>query len=217
MDGRMKQARVRRRVMSWGWCWMLLACGTSPDLGAGDAGGDAGDVGGGAVTWNVCQQPSQCVLQPKGCCASCIDSVETLDGVHKDQQQTHRDAVCPNPGQSICPACATMLNPNLLATCGAEQRCAVVDVRQQSLSNCVADSDCVLRVPDCCPCGADLAAWRLIAIHKDRQTDYAALVCDANAVCAQCAPLYPTTVQAVCGSDNHCVVNTCVAPACVID
>ncbi len=111
------------------------------------------------------------------------------------------DVACPmaRMGPVDCPACAGMLNPNLVATCGGGGRCEVVDVENDgSLSSCETSEDCVVRVPDCCECGADVSAYRLIAIRATAVGDYGALVCDPDTGCPDCAPVYPPEVTAEC-------------------
>lgn len=154
-----------------------------------------------AAPWMVCDAPSDCELAPAdGCCFVCGDPTEedvrAINSTHRDEFY----AMCPMPA---CPPCAPIDDPSLRPIC-LEGFCRVTDVRMLDLSTCNADSDCALRVTECCECGGDTS--RLIAIRIDAGADYAELVCDPGQGCDLCAPVYPDTVEAFCAADGHCDV-----------
>jgi hypothetical protein len=152
-----------------------------------------------ATPWHVCDQPSDCELAPAdACCFPCsnasIDDLRAINGAHRDDFY----AMCDAPA---CPPCAPVLDPSFRPTC-SDGMCDVVDVRALELSACNSDTDCALRVTDCCECGGDLTS--LIAIRADAGASYAELVCDPAQACDLCAPVYPTDVEAFCAADGHC-------------
>ncbi len=159
-----------------------------------------------AEPWLACDEPSDCVLAPAGsCCARCdslaLEDVIAIDGA---QSSAYYASVCPE-GLS-CPPCVPAENPSLQTTCDAG-RCEAFDVRRLELSACTSDAECRLRVPDCCECGADTSASRLIAIHVDEGGAYVSLVCGpSDAACPPCGAVYPDTVEAYCAADGHCDV-----------
>lgn len=97
-----------------------------------------------------------------------------------------------------------MINPDLFATCD-NSACSVVDLATSELSVCSVDADCVLRVADCCECGASMERFNLIALSKTGRSAYPALVCDPNTACAECLPTYPTSPTPTC-VEGHCRV-----------
>ncbi len=202
--------------------WMLafgvslsLACsqahsgGRTGDGGADgevDAARDAGREGGSESFDRPCAEPSECTLVSNTCCGTCgRPSLADVDAVRVDAVEAYGRAVCPDP-DPICPGCATMPNPNLLATCDrTTARCEVMDIEQDEVSACERDTDCVVRVPDCCPCGADVSVPRLVALRVDRVRDYLARVCDSAIACPECEPVYPADVEAICDrASGHC-------------
>ena len=98
-------------------------------------------------------------------------------------------------------------NPWLTATCSVGS-CEAIDLANTWVTECVTDLDCVVRVPDCCPCGADTSPWQLIAVNASRINDLTVIVCDAQAACPECAPIYPPEVVARCDQNtSHCVTD----------
>jgi hypothetical protein len=175
---------------------------------------DAGaEVDAGGVDWGACAVPSECILSANTCCGVCgMPELGDVDGVHRERTAEHYLAVCPDSadGPIDCPDCPVALNPDLIPTCAAG-RCAVIDVGMEALSECSDDSECVVRVPDCCPCGADTSPYRLIALRGDRVGDYEARVCDPGTGCPECEPMYPADVRAICGAEGHCQIEL-IAP-----
>ncbi|HJK90234.1 MAG TPA: hypothetical protein RMH85_20290 [Polyangiaceae bacterium LLY-WYZ-15_(1-7)] len=153
-----------------------------------------------------CERHDECALAITDCCGPCgSPTLDAYDAILTSRADAHRDAVCPDPGGTVCPACAVMPNPELGATCDDASRCAGFDVGAMELSACEVDADCRLRVTQCCECGGDTDPFALIAIRTDAEGDYAGLVCD-DLACPECEPAYPDTVRAACGADGHCEV-----------
>jgi hypothetical protein len=103
-----------------------------------------------------------------------------------------------------CPACAGQADPTLVATCTAG-KCDVVDLTTSPLTACATDTACVVRTIACCECGGPMDQGSLIALNHDMAAQYAALVCDANSSCPDCAPIYPPEALAVCDS-GRCIM-----------
>ncbi len=151
-----------------------------------------------------CSVPSDCVVTANTCCGECGEA--TLGGstaVNQDSLADYRDMLCAE--DPICPACATMLNPELVATCEAD-RCEVVDLGMDAMTECTAADECIVRTVDCCECGGATDRGSLIALNQDARADYEALVCDPGTGCAECAPVYPADVSAVCDAGRCTLV-----------
>jgi hypothetical protein len=162
----------------------------------GSAGVDAGLCGPDAKT---CAQPGDCVLTESSCCV--CGQAELTDYVAVNQAHTS-ECACQGP---VC-GCATMLNPNLAATCNAGS-CAGFDVRQvDALSACTGDADCTLRIGlDCCE-GCQSNGYDLVAVSIDSGGALSQALCDSGGVgCPDCAPQYPANKKAACVA-NHCAV-----------
>ena len=188
---------------------IATACGKSTggddDVGTGGTGGSGGAGGMGGTqsgAWQACDLNSDCVLTPASCCAVCgAPRLGDVDAVNRERLDQHFADVCPNPGP--CPKCGVATNPELLATCD-DSACRALDIREQEASACSTNADCRLRVTGCCECGGSTASSDLIAIRSDAESAYRALVCDPEQACAECAPVYPTDVEAYCATDGHC-------------
>ena len=186
----------------------LLPCLTTCLLGLASAfacGGTTSRVS--TAAWAICSHNSECKIKPNSCCDTCgkprLDDVDAVNDQHSDE---HFHAVCPKPVP--CPKCGTANNPNLVATC-TESTCKALDVTQRSVSSCASDDDCKLRVTACCECGGSTARNDLIAIASAAESDYAALVCDEGQACPECAPIYPSDVEAYC-SAGHCALRDAI-------
>ena len=173
----------------------------SDDGGAGDQAGDPVEEGEGP-DWAACRASSDCVIVSNGCCDTCgMPTLADVDGVNKSFLGEHYDDVCPDPVP--CPRCATMPNPELIATC-REGFCLAMDAGADELTACTSSEECVIRTPECCECGADMTPGALIAIRSDSRRELEELVCDPDSDCPACAPVYPDNVEAVCDDDSHC-------------
>jgi hypothetical protein len=207
----------------------LVGCGGATDdqgpnvAGAGNTGGGTGGTattsgghtgagGGTTTTPNVrrdCSSHSDCQLVPASCCGACgAPTSQDVVALRTDAAAGYRESACGTG--SPCPACASLNNPDLFASC-QNSECVVVDLTTNPVSACSADADCVLRAATCCECGASMDPWRLVAITKNSENSYASLVCDATAMCAECMPEYPTSQTRTC-SDGHCRIARMVVP-----
>ena len=154
--------------------------------------------------WGGCDVSSDCTLAANTCCGVCgMPTASDVDGVNASRLDQHYDEVCPIP--QPCPDCPSALNPELVATCESGV-CAVLDIHTADLSACTSADECVVRVPDCCECGADTSSYRLIAMRADRVGAYTARVCDPGTGCLACEPIYPAEATAICGTDGRCQV-----------
>lgn len=200
----------------------LWSCGIAGSLASGCGRIDATCMGpppppvdgGSVISYDACSIPSECTLATNTCCGTCgRPTLSDFDAVNQSRSSDHYlDVACPEArtGAVLCPDCPVASNPNLLASCGIGPMgggtCYGVDVESDALlSSCTADTDCRLRVPDCCPCGADTSSYNLIAIRVDRGAEFGFLVCDPGQACAECEPAYPTDVVAAC-VDSFCRV-----------
>ena len=155
--------------------------------------------------FDFCEENADCTLALNECCHPCgMGELENFDAIHTSQTDAHRASVCPE--EMPCPLCATMPNPNIGATCDDTMRCVGFDVRTLPLAQCEVDTDCKLRVQQCCECGGDTSPEALIAIRVDGEIDYQGLVCSGDFGCPECAPSYPDTHQAYCRA-GVCVVD----------
>lgn len=183
------------------------SAGSSGSAGnAGTGGGSAG--AGGSADWAHCQGPGWCTKEPKGCCGGpCgVPKLSDFDGVSQapGAQAAYQNYTCPQPTDA-CPGCMTEEQPNFTAFC-ENSSCRALDVREDQVSACETNADCVVRYPDCCEdCSPN--ATRLIALNKKQSGYYSSQVCSPMAgACPPCAPVYPDGYSAVCNAKKHCEV-----------
>ena len=199
-------------------CSAQVREGATPDAGTLDAGtADAGTLDAGTLdagTFDAgqdlvtCAGPGTCTLVSRACCGvggqpAAGDRV----GLRWDRTEAYRTSVCGGTGPVPCPACATMENPHLTATCRASA-CTAIDVRTDQTSACTNDADCMLRYgTGCCePCGTDLAS-RLTAFRRDALRTVVRCLPNEGA-CPPCVPTYPANARAVCNArTGHCEVS----------
>ncbi len=197
----------------------ILACGTSHtaedgsvdsarvDLGEDDGGSDSatGEDARPDADSSGCMYATDCRLVPASCCGDCgAHTRDDIASVHVDDLSVHREMACPDA--IACPPCYTAPDPALVATC-EEGSCGYVDLydpdrgHTSEFTACSDDSDCVLRVIDCCPCGADITLERLVAIRADHLGAFAELVCEPDTACLECEPNYAPFFT-WCGGDT---------------
>lgn len=161
-----------------------------------------------------CEDNDECALVDATCCGTCsIPELADVVGVHVDDVDEHRRAVC-GDDPPACPPCAPPgPNPYLVAFCaiGREDggRCLAVDLRDQAVTACSVDADCRVRARDCCECGADTRFDNLLAVAS--RGDYERFACNRDATCGGCAPIYPEEVEAFC-DDGTCALRNLAAP-----
>jgi hypothetical protein len=173
--------------------------------GRRDGGGGRADAGG--RDWGACDVPSDCGLTSNTCCGVCgRPTLAAYEAVRRDLATEYfHDVACPDWETVGCPDCAVMPNPSLVATC-AMGLCAGIDVEAHRVSECTADTDCIVRTPQCCECGAPTGTYDVVAMNASRVMEYMSLVCDPDTGCDFCAP-DPPTATAFCGDDGHCHVD----------
>lgn len=177
---------------------------TSTDAPSTDAVSDTGTDAPGP-TWTACAVPSDCTLAANTCCGVCGQpTIDDVDGIHVADWDAHYATVCDDP-DPLCPGCASMPNPWLLAEC-ADAACTATDVRTDPVTACTTDDECVLRTPECCTCGSDFIPEQLIALRADAEGEWRSRVCDPDTDCATCEPEYPGYVRAACSDEGRCVI-----------
>lgn len=157
-----------------------------------------------------CNTSGECIALVQGCCGTCqAPTLSDVTGVNSSQQAAFRAATCTDPNPA-CPKCAQPREPNLIAICESDQ-CTPIDVRQDSISVCVTDDDCMLRYPECCE-SCEAQPDELIAIAKRDAGLYRAEVCAPGQACPPCEPAYPANASTRCAEDGHCRVVIAASP-----
>lgn len=162
-------------------------------VGAGGAGGGAG--GQGAVDYDACTGPGECVLVEPSCCSSCGNvGIDGVVSFHQDTLTAYHLEQC--GGVDVgCPACASTYDPDMFAFCEAGT-CQKALVQETSLAQCSGPDDCRLRAGlGCCVCNAG-AEW--VAITAVEEAALQALVCAPGTLCAECEPMPPADLFADC-------------------
>jgi hypothetical protein len=169
-------------------------------------GGALGTSGGtGATVRRDCSSHADCTLVSATCCGVCgAPTSSDVVALRVDAAAAYRTSVC-GTGQVACPACASMANPDLFASC-QNSVCTVVDLLNGPLTACSTNADCALRAARCCECGAPMDVWSLVALSSSGESGFAALVCDPATACDACMPVYPATPVPNC-SNGHCQLN----------
>jgi hypothetical protein len=178
----------------------------TPDPGDGgtiavvdDAGTSAPDA---TAPIGECETHQDCVLIDRGCCAACPPAPkESVLAVPEARAEELRRAQCASPVScgSCPPANYDPLADRVVAAC-IEGACTTLDLREEELTRCSDDDDCVVRGEGCCAaCAAQPSS--AIAIRAD--ADDALLACDPAPPCNTCRP---AALEAFCASDGHCAV-----------
>ena len=189
---------------------VAAACGSStpPEDDSGSGASGAGAVEDPA--WFTCAQNSECELAPTTCCETCgPQSTASVRGVNNALLTAWGEFACAAEGNPICPPadCATATE-HVIAQCRGTV-CEAVDVREDTLTACGMDSDCLLRWgADCCElCNTDGASTGLVAVNNAGVQEYTMLVCGGASTCPACMPPpVPPGSMAVCNANNHCEV-----------
>lgn len=200
---------------------LASACGgrTVDESTASDASADgsADAVVDAAPNLVTCTGPGQCALVPVTCCGTCsVPALADYTAVHERKTAEHFARVC-GPEPVACPGCAPMkLDDSLQAWCrfpsggGGGGRpagtCTAIDVREEPVSACATDADCVLRHSPCCePC--DEVREDLVALTPSSIEAYRRAVCVGDEACPRCASRYPADARAMCNpTTKHCEV-----------
>jgi hypothetical protein len=137
----------------------------------------------------ACESPAECTLVDAVCCA-CGATLAEVTAVNRSYDEEF-------PGILRCPElpCAPCPEPGyskwLAATCDSGH-CVAFDARENPITECVDDADCVLRGGlDCCGCGSDI-------VSVNRGFDLEQLFCAEGGCAADCAPNIPPDSHAIC-------------------
>lgn len=184
--------------------------GATGGSGGSETGGAGGSGGTGGVDRRACTSTQQCVLMAQSCCGYCSEQpISEFVAMNAQYAQDFYDELC-GGGPIACPGCVTLSHPNYVARC-IEGQCVERDVREETVSLCSTDDDCVLRWRgECCEACAS-TGWPeggdLVAVNVD--ADFADVGCDAPIACDPCAPPeVPPEYYPYCHPDGHCRVVT---------
>lgn len=184
-----------------------IACrdaGPVADAGPSDAPPPPVDAGSpvDAPPGDECERSSQCVIRSATCCGNCGAATATdYVALPTDEVVAYATATCADEGSPACPRCAAANDPWLVAVCNGGE-CEGFDLREESLTECVSPSDCVLAARTCCDCGL-LGVGETLAYNPARGTP-AEYVCDLDV--PSCPPCVPTFDGLTAG----CVSGRCV-------
>jgi hypothetical protein len=120
--------------------------------------------------------------------------------VRREALLDYRDATCGQVHQP-CSRCSSFSNPYLVARC-VEGQCAALDLFQPPFVECQASDECRLRANTCCPCELNAS---LISVSAAQESLLREQLCEADAVCDDCASISVTDVNAGC-RDGRCVL-----------
>lgn len=143
-----------------------------------------------------CMYPTDCILRPASCCGDC--GAYTRDDIISLTLEDLDDYLRENcsGGEFSCPGCYKAPNPSLFANCSEDSQCTWIDIYDPDhdyateYTRCSTDSDCVLRTRECCECGATISQDNIVAIRKDKLSDFEKLVCKPETGCPECAADY---------------------------
>lgn len=184
----------------------LLAIGCDNDINvpADGCSSPCGDVDAGPpepVDYTSCEVSSECTLASTTCCGTCErGTLRDFTAVNVSMSGAHYEQVaCPEvlTDPPVCPACAALPNPNLVATCDMGA-CVARDIEAvTTLTECTVDADCMLRRNECCECGEG-GMDNTIAIAVTANAELTTMLCDPDAICEDCAPSFEPILRAVC-------------------
>ncbi|HEY8075729.1 MAG TPA: hypothetical protein VIF62_16500 [Labilithrix sp.] len=195
---------------------LVAACGgaTASVSGAGvDGGGgdDAGSSGDAAskprlADLETCDTPGQCEIDAPGCCGLNCQAQDQLIAVRRGTEQQVVAASCDQSGPVACPGCLARIDPSIQPFCRGG-KCAVVDLRTDTISACKTTADCELRYASCCqPCNGG-PIDQIVAIATSGEGELALQLCVGNESCDKCLPSFSGSMHAECNtSSGHCEV-----------
>ncbi|MBW2734361.1 MAG: hypothetical protein JRH20_18380 [Deltaproteobacteria bacterium] len=164
-------------------------------------------------TTRECVHPTDCALRPASCCGEC-GAYTRDDIVSLPHARLHDYASTHCPADAACPPCYRDPPPDLLADCTSAGACSYVDLydpgegHRSEYTSCDNDSNCVLRVTDCCECGASLSLMNLVAIRQDKRADFERLLCEPGTGCPECVLDYAPYFT-WCGADASGLPKRC--------
>jgi hypothetical protein len=160
---------------------------------------------GGEPNMDACTAPGECVLIGPSCCSPC-DPASSRSFVAVNRAATMSYAQVHRCEAVDCAACPPVAEPqrtlqNFIATCEKGQ-CRVVDIRENDVTACTANADCVLRDgAECCE-GCD--GQGIVAVN--RNGGLGKLVCTVPVSgCDACVPNIPPGYLPAC-TNGHCAV-----------
>ena len=192
----MRRELARSLLFALGTTTAWSACQQDPRLAPP---GDSGVPG-----FASCATAGECVALVPGCCGTCgVPTLSDVVGVNSSREAAFKTTTCTDPNPA-CPKCAETPEPNLIAICQSDQ-CTPIDVRLDSISNCLTDDDCRIRYPECCE-SCEVQSDSVIAIAKRYEGLFVAEVCRPGQSCPLCEPAYPEGASAMCAENGHCRV-----------
>ncbi len=131
-------------------------------------------VDAGAPDWTSCSDNSDCGIRAASCCGSCgVATASDMIALNRAHLSEYGVATCGD--DFACPPCFAEPDPNLVAVCESNQ-CVARDMRTTAIEACEEDSDCRVRVAECCECGSE-STPPYIAINASQATAYESIVC----------------------------------------
>jgi len=157
---------------------------------------------GGSPDMDACQSSADCTLGAPGCCGGCDDA--TAMAFVALNKRFEGDYVRVKGCQGVsCGPCPTidelMTTAQYFVPSCVRGQCTVVDIRENAITACTVDSECILR--DGSLCCEDCDSARLIAINSNADQS---LLCAVRQPCPTPCPIDPQ-YAAVCRS-GRCTV-----------
>jgi len=142
---------------------------------------------GGAVDFDACTAPTDCVLVLAGCCGGCESADESefvaINRLNTEPFGPHCQVDC-----AECPDVSEteLRKQYFVPTCTSGQ-CTVVDIRTTPITECEQSSDCALRHgASCCE---SCEAGGIVAYNPDEFPSLSALTCgEEDTGCPDCEP-----------------------------
>jgi len=159
---------------------------------------------GGSPDMDACQSAADCMVSAAGCCGGC-DNAGAFDFValnKRFQSDYVRIKGCESVTCGACPSVDELSTTAqyFVPACEAGQ-CTVVDIRQNAITACTADSECVLR--DGSGCCEQCDSSGLIAINSNG--DFRVLCSGPLPPCLPCMTPIDPQFAAVCRA-GRCTV-----------
>lgn len=182
----------------------LFRCGGATSEDPGDAGSDGGNTDAAIVGFSDCVTLDDCVGTSEGCCPGSMDPSGQGCGpvtlaVNKNKRAEFNSKSCGRTDVACTEACM-IPSPSLRVAC-VTNKCTLVDIAKEPVTECGKKEDCVLRLRGCCTDCGPQTQEAAIAIRADKTTEYEALVCGREVQCsgAPCQSPPPVkTFEAAC-------------------
>ncbi|HMI92121.1 MAG TPA: hypothetical protein VK509_12185 [Polyangiales bacterium] len=167
-------------------------------------GGASGGSGQGGASGGSCNDSEDCVLIAKGCCAACVATKIDVEAVPSSRRAAETELNCPGgpPACGPCPPAAHDPEHAIVRAACVSGQCTVIDLREETETECSNDDDCNLAQQGCCgSCGGDPSGWLAVSSGT---TDPYPLTCDPIPPCVPCSE--PDMPEPFCAADGHCAV-----------